>query len=136
MNSQKNLLLAHQFLGKLGSNASAEEMAALCSHDLEWEVPGEPGALPWIGKKRGAAAMEDFVRDAQTLLTREKLDVQDLLVSDTKAVILGQLVSRLNTTGKRIESHFAIVLTFVGEKVASFLLLEDSFAVAMAARAH
>jgi hypothetical protein len=134
MNSQKNLLLAQQFLAKLGSNASAEEVAALCTWDLDWEVPGEAGTLPWIGKRKGAAAMADFVRDAQVLLTREKLDVQDLLASDTRAVILGQLASRVNTTGRLIESPFAIVLTFAGEKVSSFLLLEDSFAVAAAAR--
>jgi ketosteroid isomerase-like protein len=134
MNSQKNLLLAQQFLAKLGSNASAEEVASLCTEDLAWEVPGEAGALPWIGTRTGAAAMADFVRDAQRLLTREKLDVQDLLASDTRAVILGQLASRVNTTGRLIESQFAIVLTFTGEKVSSFLLLEDSFAVAAAAR--
>lgn len=132
MNSQHNLQLAQQFLAKLGSNATPDDMAALCAPDFAWDVPGDPGALPWIGKRKGAQALADFVRHAQSLLTREKLDIQDILASDARAVILGQLVSRVNATGKRIESDFAIVLTFAGEKLASFLLLEDSFAVSRA----
>jgi hypothetical protein len=40
----------------------------------------------------------------------------------------------INATGKLIDSAFAIVLTFSDAKIASFLMLEDSFAVSMAAR--
>lgn len=135
MNSQHNLQLAQQFLAKLGANAGPDEMAALCTPDLAWNVPGDPGALPWIGKQRGAQALADFITHAQTLLTREKLDIQDILASDARAVIIGQLASRVNATGKLIESDFAIVMTFAGEKLASFLLLEDSFAVSRASHA-
>ena len=44
-------------------------------------------------------------------------------------------MTRVNATGKQIDSHFAIVLTFAGDKVASLLMLEDSFAVSAAAHA-
>lgn len=134
MNSQKNLNLAQQFLSKMGSNASPDEVAALCEPELEWNVPGDPGALPWIGRKQGAQAVADFVSNAQALITRETLDIKDILASDTRAIIFGHLESRVNATGKLIESHFAIVMTFTGEKVASFMMLEDSFATSLAAR--
>ncbi len=135
MNSQTNLQLAHQLLARMGSNASAEDMAALCVADLDWHVPGDSGAFPWIGKQSGAHAMADFVAFAQALISREKLDLKDILASDSRAVIVGELQSRVNATGKLIDSHFAIVLTFADDKVASFLMLEDSYAVALAARA-
>lgn len=135
MNSQKNFQLAQQFLAKMGANTSPEDMADLCTPDLEWNVPGDVGALPWIGRRQGANAIANFVIDAQTLLTREKFDIEDILGSDTRAVILGHLESRVNATGKLIDSHFVIVMTFSGDRVASFMMLEDSFATSSAARA-
>jgi ketosteroid isomerase-like protein len=61
-------------------------------------------------------------------------DIKDVLASDDRAIILGHVQSRIKATGKLIDSEFAIVLTFAGAKIASFLLLEDSFAVSLAAR--
>ena len=134
MNSQTNHRLAQQFLEKLGSGASAEEIAGLCAPDLDWKIPGDAGVLPWIGHKTGSAAISDFVRDTQTMIERESLDIQDVLASDGHAVILGHLRTRIKATGKLIDSAFAIVLTFSGEKIARFLMLEDSFAVSAAAK--
>jgi len=132
MSSQSPLQLAQQFLAKMGANASSEEMMALCLPDLHWNIPGDTGAQPWIGEKRGKQALSDFMRDADALLTREGLAISDIASSKQRAVILGQLQSRVNATGKLIDSQFAMILTFAGDKVASFLMLEDSFAVSAA----
>ncbi|MFM0153902.1 nuclear transport factor 2 family protein [Paraburkholderia sediminicola] len=134
MNSPENLRLAQQFLEKMGSGASAEEIASLCTPDLDWNIPGDSGVLPWVGHKTGHGAISDFVRDTQTMVERVSLDIKDVLASDDRAVILGHLQTRINATGKLIDSAFAIVLTFSDTKIASFLMLEDSFAVSMAAR--
>ncbi|MFM0042964.1 nuclear transport factor 2 family protein [Paraburkholderia sediminicola] len=134
MNSPENLRLAQQFLEKMGAGASAEEMASLCTPDLDWNIPGDSGVLPWVGHKTGREAISDFVRDTQTMVERVSLDIKDVLASDDRAVILGHLQTRINATGKLIDSAFAIVLTFSDTKIASFLMLEDSFAVSMAAR--
>jgi len=119
----------------MGANATPDEMAALCVPDLAWHIPGDVSALPWIGAQRGSHAVADFIRDGAALLTRDGLAIQDILANDQRAVILGHLQSRVNATGKPIDSPFAIVLTFAGEKVASLLMLEDSYAVSVASHA-
>lgn len=134
MNAASNLELAQQFLAKMGG-ATPEEMAALCVPDLAWHIPGDATALPWIGEKRGSRALADFIRDGAALITRDGLEIQDLLANDQRVVILGHLQSRVNATGKPIDSPFAMVLTFAGDKVASLLMLEDSFAVSVASHA-
>jgi ketosteroid isomerase-like protein len=134
MTTSTHLRLAEQFLGKLGGGASAEEIAALCAPDLEWNIPGDDGVLPWIGHKTGRSAIADFVRDTQTMIRRESLEVHDVLASERRAVILGHLRTRITATNKLIDGAFAIVLTFSGDKIASFLMLEDSFATSSAAR--
>lgn len=134
MSSQKNLHLAQQFLEKMGSGASADEIAALCTPDLDWNIPGDSGVLPWIGHQTGPKAMADFVRDTQAMIERVSLDIKDILANDDRAIVLGHLQSRVKATGKLIDTTFAFVLTFADTKIASFLMLEDSFAVSVAAR--
>ena len=134
MTSRTNLRLAEQFLGKLGSGASAEEIAALCAPDLDWNIPGDSGVLPWVGHKTGSTAIAEFVRDTQTMIQRESLEIHDVLASEQRAIILGHLRTRITATTKLIDSAFAIVLTFKGDKIATFLMLEDSFATSAAAR--
>lgn len=134
MTSKTNLHLAEQFLGKLGSGASAEEIAALCAPDLDWNIPGDSGVLPWVGHKTGNSAIAEFVRDTQTMIQRESLEIHEVVASEHRAIILGELRSRVTATTKMIDTAFAIVLTFSGDKIASFLMLEDSFATSNAAR--
>jgi hypothetical protein len=43
------------------SGARAAEIAKLFSENLEWEIAGDNGVLPWIGRKPGRAAITDFV---------------------------------------------------------------------------
>ncbi|MFM0729520.1 hypothetical protein PQQ52_03345 [Paraburkholderia sediminicola] len=51
MNSSENLRLAQQFLEKMGSGASAEEIASLCTPDLDWNIPGDSRALLTCGNR-------------------------------------------------------------------------------------
>lgn len=98
MNTQENLRLAQQFLEKIRSGASGVAIAALCTPDLDWNIPGDSGVLPWVGHKTGREAISDFVRDTQTMIERVSLDIKNVLASDKRAVILGHLQTRINAT--------------------------------------
>ena len=135
MSVQNNLAVAQQFLAKLGADAPPEEIAKLFSADLDWNIPGETGVLPWIGHKTGRGAVIDFVHDSRQMIERLGFEVHDVLASEERAIIFGELASRIKSTGKTIEQAYAIVLTIVGNEITRFLMLEDSFATANAARA-
>jgi ketosteroid isomerase-like protein len=49
-------------------------------------------------------------------------------------VIVGELATRIEATGKIIESAIAIILTVFDGGISRFQMLEDSFAVSRAAR--
>jgi ketosteroid isomerase-like protein len=134
MSTQNNLRLAKNFLEKMGSGASADDIAALCTSDLQWNIPGDAGVLPWVGHQTGREAIYQFIVDTQTMIERESLDIHDILASEERAVILGHLKTRISSTGKLIDSEFAIILKFRDEHISDFLMLEDSFATANAAR--
>jgi ketosteroid isomerase-like protein len=126
--------IAQQLLAQIGSGAAPDQIAALFSTDVQFEVPGDVGVLPWIGRGIGRSAVSDFIRGTRRLLERVRFDVQGILADDDRAVIFGDLASRVSGTGKLIESPFALILNVSDGKIARFQMLEDSFAVSRAAR--
>lgn len=133
MNGQANFEFAQDFLQKLGSG-DAQALTLLFAENADWEIAGDVGALPWLGKQQGKAAIVNFVRDTATLLTSESFTVQDILANEHRAMILGALASRVNATGKLIETSFVLVLEISDGLIISFKMLEDTFAVSQAAR--
>lgn len=133
MNGQSNLAFAQDFLQKLGTG-DTQALALLFAENANWEIAGDVGALPWLGKQQGKEAIVNFVKDTATLLTSESLVVQDILANENRAMVLGALASRVNATGKLIETSFVLVLEISNGLISSFKMLEDTFAVSQAAR--
>lgn len=134
MRQEKNSRIAQQLLAQIGEGASPDQIAALFSADVQFEIAGDIGALPWIGRKTGRSAVSDFIRDSRGLIERLHFDVKEILASDDRAVIVGELATRINATGKIIKSAFALILTVSGGEITRFQMLEDSFAVSQATR--
>jgi ketosteroid isomerase-like protein len=134
VSQEQNIRIAQQLLAGIGEGEHPEEIAALFSVDVQFEIAGDVGALPWIGRRTGRSAASDFIRDARRLIEQLRFDVQDILASDDRAVIVGELATRINATREIIESAFALILTVSDGEITRFQMLEDSFAVSRAAR--
>jgi ketosteroid isomerase-like protein len=134
MSQKQNSDLAQKLLAAIGSGADPDSIAALFSDDVLFEIPGDDGVLPWIGRKTGRGAVADFIRGTRSLTEPVKFDIQDVLASEDRAVIVGELATRIKATGKMIESAIAIILTVSDGRISRFQMLEDSFEVSRAAR--
>jgi uncharacterized protein len=133
MSRNDTFRVAQEFLSQLGSDAEPVKIAELFSENMEWEIAGDTGVLPWIGKKSGRAAIVDFIADSRAMIERISFDIHDVVAGEGRAVILGSLASKVKRTGKIIETDFAIVLTVAHGEIVRFQMLEDSFAVSKAA---
>ena len=133
-NHQQNIAIARKFLAGIGSGADPTKIAALFDADLVFEIQGDDGVLPWIGRKTGRQAIADFIRDIRTLTAPIAFEVDDILASDSRAAIIGALQTRIKATDKIIATQFAIILTITSDVVTRFQMLEDSFDVSKAAR--
>lgn len=129
-----NLEIARTFLDGIAAGRDPVEIAAPFAEDLSFEVQGDEGAMPWVGHKVGRQAMVDFMRDLRELTEPLAFDVEDILASEARAVIVGSLRTRIKATGKIVSTQFALVLTITNGVVSRFQMLEDSFNVARAAR--
>lgn len=134
MTQPNSILLAQRLLAAIGDGAPADTIAAMFSDDAPFEIPGDNGVLPWVGHRTGRAAVVDFITAIRTLTEPLTFDVADILANDTRAVIVGELASRIKMTDKVVETDFAIILTTSGDRITRFQMLEDSFAVSRAAR--
>jgi ketosteroid isomerase-like protein len=131
---QKNVAVAQKLLEGISGGRDPTEIAALFDADLVFEIQGDNGVLPWIGRRSGRQAIADFIRDIHTLTEPVTFDVEDILASDSRAAIVGALQTRIKATGKIITTQFAIILTITGDVITRFQMLEDSFDVSKAAR--
>jgi ketosteroid isomerase-like protein len=111
MSQNDTLHLAQEFLARMGSGAEPVEIASLFSENIEWEIAGDTGVLPWIGEKSGRAAVTDFVTDSRTMMERISFEVHDILTD-------GSLASRIKRADKIVKTDFAIVLTVVNDFVS------------------
>jgi ketosteroid isomerase-like protein len=134
MSHQQNVAIARNLLERIGSRQDPAEIAALFDADLVFEIQGDDGVLPWIGRKTGRQAVVDFIRDIRALTEPITFVVEDILASDSRAAIIGALQTRIKATGKIIATQFAIILTIKGDVVTRYQMLEDSFDVSKAAR--
>ena len=134
MSRQQNIGVAQKLLAGIGSGRDPAEIAALFDADVIFEIQGDDGVLPWIGRKTGRQAIADFIRDIRTLTEPVAFDVEDILASDSRAAIIGALQTRVKATDKIIATQFAIILTITGDVVTRYQMLEDSFDVSRAAR--
>ena len=134
MSQAKNIAIAHAILDGIGGGKDPAEIAALFDEQLLFEIQGDDGVLPWIGRKTGRQAIADFIRDIRTLTEPVTFDAEDILASDSRAAIIGALQTRIKATGKIIATQFAIILTITGDIVTRFQMLEDSFGVSKVAR--
>jgi len=133
-NHQHNIAIAQKLLEGIGGGVDPAEIAELFAADLEFEIQGDDGVLPWIGRKTGRDAVTHFIRDIRVLTEPVSFNVEDILASDSRAAIIGALETRIKATGKVTATQFAIILTIAGDTVKRFQMLEDSFDVAKAAR--
>jgi uncharacterized protein len=134
MTYQQNIAIAQKLLEGIGGGQDPAEIARLFAPNLVFEIQGDDGVLPWIGRRTGRQAIADFVRDIRALTEPVTFDVEDILASDSRAAIIGALQTRIKATGKVTGTQFAIILTIAGDIVTRFQMLEDSFDVSKAAR--
>ena len=134
MGVQQIIETARRLVDGIGEGRDPAEIAAPFAEDLVFEIQGDDGVMPWIGRKTGRKAMADFLWELRTLTEPVAFDVEDILASDSRAAIIGSLQTRIKATGKITATQFAFILTIGNGVVTRFQMLEDSFSLSKAAR--
>ncbi|ARU94422.1 nuclear transport factor 2 family protein [Tatumella citrea] len=110
------------------------ELAPLVSENIDWYIAGDTSRVPWIGRKTGPEGVAEFYRQIREYIQSEKFTIHQMLAEGDRVVVLGELASRVKSTGKLIETEFVFSLLVEQQQISAFRLFEDSYAVSEACR--
>ncbi|MFF1360941.1 nuclear transport factor 2 family protein [Streptomyces sp. NPDC058297] len=110
-----------------GDIAGAVELFA---HDAVWEIPGDPGIVPWVGR-RTVEDIPEFFATISAHTDRELFDVERIIVDGPNAVLIGRARVVVRSTAKVIDTPFAIDIVVNPEgRISRYYMFEDSWHVA------
>ncbi|MGA6167645.1 nuclear transport factor 2 family protein [Amycolatopsis magusensis] len=109
-------------------------IAELFAETVDWDIPGDTTTVPWIGKRTTRAEVREFLADLDRYLERDVYEVERTFVDGEQVVRTGRLRSRVRSTGRWIETRFAIEMTVTDGLITRYHLHEDSWHVAEATR--
>ncbi len=119
---------------RIREGADATEIARLFSEDVDWFIAGDTATVPWIGRKSGRHGVAEFFRQLREHVAPERFAIDAILVGQARAVVLGDLATRVKRTGRLIETAFAFDIGVRDGLIVRYHMLEDSWAVAEATR--
>ncbi|MFG3343538.1 nuclear transport factor 2 family protein [Streptomyces sp. NPDC048018] len=107
------------------------EAAALFADSVSFSVPHPPG-VPWVPEVDSADGMRTFFDLLRTHVRAERFDLRQVLVDGDDVVLFGHMVSEVRTTGRTIDTAFALHTTVRDGRITRYHLYEDTYAVAKA----
>ncbi|WP_394828186.1 nuclear transport factor 2 family protein [Pendulispora albinea] len=109
-----------------------EDTAAFFSDDADWDIPGPVERAFWIGPRKGRAGVAAFIRDLRAAIEPIRYEIKSIVVDGDTAVVLGELSSRIKSTGKVFESEFATAFTIADGRIVRYRMYEDGYGLARA----
>lgn len=108
------------------------EAAGLFADPVDWYIPGDEAAAPWLGRRSRRAEVEAFFRLLSASVDPLRAEVQHLLVDGEIAIASGEFASRMRATGAVYESMFFAHFTVRDGRIVRYRLLEDSHGLSVA----
>lgn len=126
--TQQTLNTIQNYLGALGQR-DLEKLLAFFPENVDWLVPGNEDAAPWLGKRSTKKEIEAFFELLWKNTEPLSATIDPILTEDNYAVVTGEFSSRMTKTGKTYETLFSIHFTLENNLIVRYRLLEDSYAL-------
>jgi ketosteroid isomerase-like protein len=106
--------------------ADIAALLELLTDDVEWFEPGPLHVLPWAGRRRGREQVGEFFRAIDQALEFEAFEPREFIAQGDTVVVLGMDRSRLKSTGRRVETEWAMAFTIRDGKIARLRECSDT----------
>jgi len=120
--------LIQRFFQSLTSR-DLEMLTSLFSEEIDWYIPGDENAAPWLGRRHSRQEVKDFYKLLWENAEPISATIDKIFIDQNDAVITGEFSSRMLKTGKVVDSLFFIQLKAENDLIIKYRLLEDSYAV-------
>ncbi|GAA0354489.1 nuclear transport factor 2 family protein [Streptomyces blastmyceticus] len=125
--------VVNELLKRMGEG-DIPAVVELFADDAHWEIPGDPEIVPWVGRRQ-VDAIPEFFRTMGGLTDRELFEIERVIVDGSNAVLIGRARVVVRSTGKVIDTPFAVDIVVNAEgRISRYYMFEDSWGVALALR--
>lgn len=125
--------VVNELLKRMGEG-DIPAVVELFAEDAHWEIPGDPEIVPWVGRRQ-VDAIPEFFRTMGGLTDRELFEIERVIVDGSNAVLIGRARVVVRSTGKVIDTPFAVDIVVNAEgRISRYYMFEDSWGVALAMR--
>lgn len=100
--------------------------------DVRWFEVGPQDVIPTAGTRRGRGQVEEFFKTLETSEDVQSFKPQHFVAEGDMVVVLGELTSRVRSTGSVINSPWVHVFTLRAGKISEFRSFYDSAAAVTA----
>lgn len=116
----------------LAGESTPEELAERFTEDVDWFIPGNTELVPWIGERNGRAEVANFYTELGQQTTLEMFEIDTIIGEGDRCVVLGNLRTRANDTGRYMVTDFAYDIAVEDGLINRYHMHEDSWAVSEA----
>ena len=108
------------------------ELLNCLAEDVKWFSIGPPEIIPTAGKRRGRDQVRQYFAALEANEEFRGFRPQEFIAEGDKVVAIGELESRVKSTGSLIESPWVHVFTLCQGKISEFRSFYDTAAVVTA----
>ncbi|MEW1960140.1 nuclear transport factor 2 family protein [Kineococcus sp. NPDC059986] len=112
----------------------ADGLGEFFADEVDWFVPGDPRATPWVGVRSRASEVPAYFRQLWSALVpgRSVVTVDAVLADGVEAAVFATFEHVAAPTGRPFRTGVALRLTVTGGRITRLHLHEDTATVAAA----
>jgi ketosteroid isomerase-like protein len=130
MNEQQNVALIQKMYAAF-ERGDVQTILDNLASDVEWTMEG-PAIVPFTGKRTGPAQVLGFFQALATTQSDMKLTTEAIVAQGDIVATLGRYAGTVKATGKKFDTAVGHFFTIRDGKIARFVDLGDTAAMAEA----
>jgi len=99
----------------------------LFAEEVDWDLPGNEGKFPWVGKRRTKGEIMEFFKVLGENIQPERFELDFIAVNGENAVAVGELTSKIVKYGRSFSTGFTVNFKVKNGKIVKYHFLEDSY---------
>lgn len=126
----KNIQLIKSYFNHF-LQGETEEVFKMLSEDIIWSVKGSDN-VPTVGQRKGKREIELFLSKFHANFQPKEFNIQYYFEQNDRVFAIGNFRHLVISTQSVVESDFMIEFIIKNEKICSYKILEDSYALYLA----
>ncbi|TPN82900.1 nuclear transport factor 2 family protein [Aquimarina algicola] len=125
-----NIKLVKEYLSKLLSG-NMEEAFELVADEAVWTIEGSDN-VPTVGKRKGKEEIAVYFENFQNNFEPKEFNINHYFETEDIVFVIGDFTHLINKTQKLVRSDWMMEYKVKDEKITSYKILEDSYALYLA----